>query len=179
MKPGTCAHCKKPIVVHPVMAPGYHDDCAKVRISTALANEALEKTAGRPGLMRLRLIKHISFARSEDTNFEAVKSSLRGKLDRNDVVLFVSLTQNQIMFVYNPTNVEIRPGATKEVLRSVRFRLRGRGTWNPLMLANYAAECGLKLDGIKRFEEHYEQLAHAAAKSVAKKLGVSKELKAA
>jgi hypothetical protein len=46
------------------------------------------------------------------------------------------------------------------------------------MLANYASEVGIKLDGLKRFEEHYEKLAREAARSVAKRLGVSKEMRA-
>lgn len=143
------------------------------------ANEALEKVASKPNVMRLRLIRQVTFGKSEDTNYEAIKSGLRGiKLDRYDVVLLVSKTENQVMFVYPPTEIELRPSKRREVLRSLRLRLRGPGAWNPYMIANYAEEVGIKLEGIKLFQEHYEQLWSAAAKNVAKRLGVAKELAA-
>lgn len=144
------------------------------------ANEALERVASKPNLMRLRLIRSVTFGRSEDTNYEAVKSGLRGiKLDRYDVVLLVSKTESQVMFVYQPTEIELRPGRKSEVLRSIRLRLRGKGAWNPYMIANYAEEVGIKLEGIKTFQEHYEKLWKSGAQEVAKRLGVSKELAAA
>lgn len=130
--------------------------------------------------MRLRMVATMSFARSEATNFDSIRAQLKGKrLDPNDVVAFVSLTGNQILFVYHPGEIQVRPGIRHEVLRSVRLRLRGRHAWHPLMLANYAAEVGIRLDGLKRFEEHYAQLARETAQAVAKSLGVSKEMRAA
>lgn len=143
------------------------------------ANEALEKVASKPNLMRLRLVRQVSFGKSEDTNYEAIKAGLRGiKLDRYDVVLLVSQTESQVMFVYQPTEIELRPGRKSEVLRSVRLRLRGKGAWNPYMIANYAEEVGIKLEGIKTFQEHYDKLWSDAARKVAKRLGVAKEMAA-
>lgn len=171
----TCAHCKKPIVK--TLIPGYHENCAHTLINERLTNMALDKVT----TMRLKMIKHVTFARSEDTNYESYRRELRDiKFGREDVVMFLSLTQNQVAFVYPPNEVETSPGVTCEVLRSVRLRLRkGRRTWNPYMLANYAADCGIKLDGIKRFEDHFEKLARESARQVAKRLGVEKELRSA
>jgi hypothetical protein len=37
--------------------------------------------------------------------------------------------------------------------------LAASGAWNPLMLANYAERAGVHLDGLKKFEEYYKELA--------------------
>jgi hypothetical protein len=170
-----CSHCKKALVGS-TSIPGFHDGCAQLAINERIANQAI----GQLQTLRLRLIRTVTFARSEATNYDTYKGELRGvKLGREDVVLFMSLTQNQVAFVYAPHSIETSPGRFTEVLRSARFRLRGRAGWNPLMIANYASEVGIKLDGLKRFEEHYDKLRREAARSVAKRLGVSKEMKAA
>ena len=144
----------------------------------ALTNKALSKVGRSSNLMRLRMVATMPFSRSEATNFDSIRTQLKGlKLDRNDVVAFVSMTGNQVLFVYNPGEILIRPGLRHEVLRSVRLRLRGRQEWNPLMLVNYAAEVGIQLEGLKKFEDHYAKLARETAHAVAKSLGVSKEMR--
>lgn len=113
--------------------------------------------------VRLRRVEHGDFRTSEQTMFNALPAAVRNDLRGFDAVAFVSATGNQIVFVYGFTNV----GMTKPtglhkarrygIVTSVRIRLTG-STWNPLMLQNYAADCGLELIGLKRFEEHYSKL---------------------
>lgn len=102
--------------------------------------------------MRLREIVTASFCFSEATNYSRYVTY---KLGPGDVVCLVSMTGNQLAFVYRPIDVLSKDhGWNQEVLRSVRLRL-SRGTWNPLMLTEYARRVGLKLDGLKRFAEFY------------------------
>lgn len=103
--------------------------------------------------MRLRRVERVSFCRSEATNFCAVPEAVRAKLGPDDVVCFVSMTGQQLIFVYG-----FHKTGGKPVLRSARLRLSS-GTWNPLMLANYAREVGLTLDGLQRFEQLYKEIA--------------------
>jgi hypothetical protein len=158
------------------MIPGYHDACSRELINLALANKALAKA--KPGAMRLRLVSTADFRKSEHTNFTALAGKHAIKLGKHDVVAFWSQSKNQLVFVYATDEVEVRPGIKKKVLRSERLRLENGQSWNPLMLANYASQVGIKLDGLKTFEDHYAKLARDSMKAVAKRLGVSKELRA-
>jgi hypothetical protein len=112
--------------------------------------------------MRLRYITQADFRRSERTNF--IDAQRRGELPVNlragDVIAFVSHGRDQILFVQMRTEVSVnaRTGAPVCVWQSHRLRIEG-GRWNPLMLANYASKVGLKLDGLRRFESYYSQLA--------------------
>ena len=103
--------------------------------------------------MRLKYIESVNFGASELTNYRALAKRNKWSLAKGEVACLVSLTGNQIVFVYAPTS-----GAAGEVLRSERVRLTSRGRWNPLMLADYAEEVGLHLDGIAKFGEHYKRL---------------------
>lgn len=88
------------------------------------------------------------------------------ELGPNDVVAFVSLAHNQILFVWRPLEIDVsayghrRGNAT--VFRSQRLRL-SNSTWEPTMLANYAADVGLQLDGLRRFEDIQELAAKRKA----------------
>lgn len=78
--------------------------------------------------------------------------------DADSVVLFLSRTQNQMVFVHGYDTLSTPyPKPKRTVLWSERLRL-DRGTWNPLMLVNYAELVGLHLVGLKRFEDFYKKL---------------------
>lgn len=108
--------------------------------------------------MRLKYIATVSFQKSEATNFLEVSKKRKWRLDENDVVCFISRGQDQIVFIHVlGAALSDRSGALHKVVHSERLRLLS-GSWNPLMLANYASEVGIKLDGVKRFEQHYRAL---------------------
>lgn len=111
--------------------------------------------------MRLRLVQTVHFGKSELTNFLAVlakhpeftNDKSAAKLKADDVVLLVSMTGNQLVFLHGFDTFE-----EKRVLRSTRLRISGGASWNPLMLVNYAKEVGLNITGIKAFEDHVRAL---------------------
>ena len=80
--------------------------------------------------------------------------SFPGDLGKNEVFLFVSRTGNQLLWVLNLTSLDA-VGSQQSMIDTRRWRLSG-SYWNPMMLANYAADVGLDLVGIKRFEELYD-----------------------
>lgn len=109
--------------------------------------------------MRLKYIETVDFRKSEATNFFEQSKKQKWSLKSGEVVCFVSGRGNQIVFVH-PAEVNDFVGSAKArgmIIRSERLRLTS-GSWNPLMLANYAKEMGIELEGIKRFEEHYKAL---------------------
>lgn len=121
--------------------------------------------------MRLRYIETVHFGKSELTNFrdllrrrpEFGKDGNPAVLRKNDVVVFVSKTGNQMLFVSGFVFLKSDPvtaGAKERkpvVLRSVRLRLPGNVQWNPLMLADYAREVGIELKGLELYEEYIKK----------------------
>lgn len=104
--------------------------------------------------IRLRRVLEGDFRWNEASlyrEFTKKEQALAASFKEDDAVCFVSKTGTQILFVYRVREVEGR-----EVLTSVRLRLPS-GTWNPLLLQNYAAEVGLHLVGHKFFEEHFRE----------------------
>ena len=105
--------------------------------------------------LRLKLIVHADFRKSEKTNFlELQKSGKLPRLRKGEGVLFISKSNDQLVFVENidEFDVETDHGMRHaKVVASQRFRISGT-TWNPLMLQNYAERAGFKIPGIKRFE---------------------------
>lgn len=112
--------------------------------------------------LRLKQIyDDVDFRKSEETNFNALKKARKlPVLRKGEGVLFISKKKNQIVFVTPEVEFDSTNGVgydvTVTVLASKRFRIRG-STWSPLMLANYAEAVGLTLQGIKRFEWHYQE----------------------
>lgn len=114
--------------------------------------------------MRLKLIADANFQYSEAENLKDVlKKNPSVTMTPADVVLLVSRSKDQMVFMHRPTelNLETLPGAgarkgTAIAYHSERVRL-SRSTWNPLMLQNYANSVGIELDGLRRFEEIHEQ----------------------
>ena len=109
--------------------------------------------------MRLKYIAYVDFRKSERTNFlELKKSKKLPKLGKNDVVLLVSKSENQCVFVYGfvEFTTEDKTGRERdvEICRSERLRIRG-SSWNPLMIRNYAEHVNINIEGIKKFEDYY------------------------
>lgn len=113
-----------------------------------------------PPILRVRIRRIVwpaDFRYSEQTLFDQLPGDFRKSLRGRDAVCFVSTVGNQVQFVFSPTAMLTGRGLDTEALFSARVRLR-RGTFNPEMLANYAGDKKLELEGIQRFEERYAQL---------------------
>ena len=114
--------------------------------------------------MKLRYIHHSDFRKSEVTLYEEAKKASGGlDLGWDDCVLLVSGNGKILRFVYQPsdqpTQMKSPRGAKKtKVVQSETYRIVGGGTWNPLMLANYANDCGVELEGIRKFETYFKEL---------------------
>lgn len=110
--------------------------------------------------MRIKQIETAHFGKSELTIFNEFANKNKAfvaTLTRNDIIVFVSKQGNQLRFVHNFANF----GDNQIALQSSLHRIM-RGTWNPLRLKDYASEVGLDIDGLRRFEEHYEHLLDAS-----------------
>lgn len=110
-----------------------------------------------------RIVWPADFRRNEVSLLAALPRGWLGSLRGNDCIVFVSGTGNQVLFVWRPVVVGTIAGTTRyaehERIAYVSSRLRlNVGTFNPEMLANYAAAVGLNFDGIERFEERYRRL---------------------
>lgn len=108
--------------------------------------------------LRLRLVKVVDFRFSERTNFDIETKRHKLELKSGEVVCFISLGRDQIIFVSQPRQMEV-PEGTKlrkagppQVLDSRRLRIEG-GVWSRLMMQNYANEVGIEIDGFRRLEE--------------------------
>lgn len=110
--------------------------------------------------MRIRRIEKANFCKSERTLFEEFtkkNQTFVRSLGPEGVVVFLSLTGNQMLFVHGFHRIDEGYPHAVQVLMSIKYRIVG-GTWNPMRLANYAKEAGLKIEGLKLFEEHYQHL---------------------
>jgi hypothetical protein len=117
-------------------------------------------------LMRLKYIVQADFRKNEYTNFLEHHVIKRGKkiekriaLKPGEVACLVASSGKQVVFVYNPDRVAEDDGeAERFVLHSERLRLTAGGQWDPLMLGNYAAQVGIQLEGIRLFEQHFDEM---------------------
>jgi len=103
--------------------------------------------------IKLKAVKFdTDFRKNEWTNYKSFKKSkyMAGGLNKNEAILFVSKSRNQLIWILNVTEDDERP-----VVDSRRWRILS-GTWDPLMLQNYAEEVGIHLVGIRRFEDMYD-----------------------
>jgi hypothetical protein len=80
-------------------------------------------------------------------------------MNQNDVIAMVSSNGKQVVFCYAHEDITYDDfrAVTKDtgVVQSIRYRITGSGTWNPLMLRNYAEKCGIELPGLKKFETYF------------------------
>lgn len=115
--------------------------------------------------LRLRLIAHADFRKSEETNFLLLdKAGKIPPLRKGEGILLISRQENQIVFVEKIDEFEVETSYGRvvraRVVASQRFRLRGT-KWDGLMLQNYAERAGFKIPGIRRFETYLRQQAEA------------------
>lgn len=118
--------------------------------------------------LKLRYVTTANFNASEEAIFRAVllkRPELKNTLAINEVVCVRSKRGDQVMFIYGWMPIDGTNGEHLYALRSERLRLDKRRTWNPLMLANYAHQVGIKLEGIKTFEQHLGDLTKSLAKA--------------
>jgi hypothetical protein len=111
-------------------------------------------TYGPPNGVRLRAIATVDFRKSEAANLAEFLRATAMHLRPGEVVLFRSQSGNQLLFVSDYRQIEGPLGA-REVLQSVRLRLRG--TREPRLLAAYAEQARLRIDGLDRFERFYRR----------------------
>jgi hypothetical protein len=127
--------------------------------------------------MLLRHIATCDFRANEQTNYllEVKKYPGLAKLGENDVVLLRSMKGDQLVFIFGFRMVNDERGRhARRFLRSEKLRLE-RGRWNELMVANYAEQVGIKLDGLKKLEDHLEEIAKAVAERVMRRVGGPKK----
>lgn len=98
---------------------------------------------------------NIDFRKSELTNYNIHKRTLP-PLGTNESYLFVSKSKNQLIWILNFGSAKTVSGTETEVIDSRRWRLT-RGTWEPMMLADYAKAVNIELIGIKTFKEQYAE----------------------
>lgn len=105
-----------------------------------------------------RFVGEANFRCSDATLFDSIPRKERLSLRGNEAICFISKGGDQLLFCFRRTSVGISPrGNRLAMLPSYRLRVPG-GVFNPAMLANYAADAGFELEGIKRFEERYAKL---------------------
>jgi hypothetical protein len=114
--------------------------------------------------MRIRYIFRGSFQKNEVTLFhEAMTEAGELTLGHDDCILLVSQSEKLLKFVWRQIttsrkNVDGTNGKLSTVVSSQLYRIVDGGTWNPLMLANYAEQVGIQLEGLKKFEQYYRAL---------------------
>jgi hypothetical protein len=117
--------------------------------------------------MRLRLVVTADFRKTEATNWDELRAAYdksRGAepgtippdVKKGEVVLMLSTLRNQLVFVYPPYEAQFN-GTTVKIVASRRLRIEG-GRFDPRMLANYAEDVGLRLEGMKRYEEYFAEM---------------------
>lgn len=122
--------------------------------------------------LRLKLVRTADFRKNEETLLAEVQAEAENmRFGPRDCVLLVSTSGKIIKFVFgflehsmvNAAGREIASRKTR-VLPSRTYRITDGGIWNPYMLANYAAEIGISLPQLKKFEAHLRaELAARAA----------------
>lgn len=108
--------------------------------------------------MKIRLVAirfGVDFRKSELTNYEIHRRSLP-PLGSQEAFLFVSRSENQLVWILNFGDTTTANGKLAEIIDSRRWRLT-RGTWNPDMLYDYAEEIGIELINKKSFREKFEE----------------------
>ena len=111
-------------------------------------------------ILRLKhIVQDVDFRKNELTTYEAwhVSKNFTDDPKLGEAIMFVSKSGNQLLWVlhYNPESLVLK--TNRRSIESLKFRVSG-GYWNPMLLANYAAEVGIELEGIKRFEESFNEL---------------------
>lgn len=125
------------------------------------------------GLLRVRLryIVRADFRKNEATLMEEVAKEIKQlRLTKHDAVCMISGGGKILRFVFGFLEhdmVDARgntvAGKLQRILPSRTYRITAHGTFNPLMLANYAEAMGIELADIKKFESYVKEEVRAAA----------------
>lgn len=114
-----------------------------------------------PQRLRLKFIYRADFRKSEATLLEeAIKEIKHLELGPHDCILLLSGNGKIMKFVFGFLEHEavskagIAMNKITKVLPSRTYRICDHGTWNPHMLANYAAEIGIELTHLKKLQAH-------------------------
>lgn len=110
-------------------------------------------------MMRIRLkhiIQEVDFRYNELSIYEKHRKSKDFVADPKvgEAILFVSKSGNQLLWVLGYDADVMVQTTIRRRIESLRLRVSG-GYWNPLMLADYAENVGIQLEGLKKFEESY------------------------
>lgn len=114
--------------------------------------------------VRLKGVKlGVDFRQSDLTNYDEFKrsKSFPGELETNEVYLFVSKGENQLVWIYHVSTMEPfttrKATQSKRIIDSRRWRIEGSSRWNFHMLAEYASMAELHLIGIPTLREYFER----------------------
>jgi hypothetical protein len=98
-------------------------------------------------------IFHESFIRSELTRYDMFKNKIKGGLKDGECIVFVSLTKHIIQFVWAPRTMkntsEHALFLDTTILTMVQHRITKGMQWNPLLLQEWARECGIEITNFK------------------------------
>jgi len=112
---------------------------------------------------RMRLVfvqQDVDFRKSDESILDACLKE-EGKnlpaLRPNDVLMFVSKSGNQILFILNFGELDTYTGYIRRFIDTRRWRLCGGGRWNPLMIKNYGLEVGIDFVNLRKYDEIIEE----------------------
>lgn len=123
----------------------------------------MKATNGGKPVLRLRYIHRGDFRKSEWTLTQEALQVIKGlKLGPEDCIMLLSGTGKMIKFVFGliqHDGVMDSGGHTRtaKMLPSRTYRMVEGGTFHPLMIANYADELGLTLEGLKKLDKYLEE----------------------
>lgn len=107
--------------------------------------------------LRLRLIASADFRQGDESQHEDYAKDLDLKV--NECVLLVSRNGKLLRFLFRAHDVNTGEGTTPHtILQSRTYRITGNGEWSGLMIQNYAAKVGIKFEGLKLFEQVYQEM---------------------
>lgn len=111
-------------------------------------------------MMSIRLkgiVQDVDFRYNELSIYEKFRKSKSFVADPRvgEAILFVSKNGNQLLWVLGYDEDVMVQKTSRRRIETLRLRVSG-GYWNPLMLADYAENVGIQLEGLKKFEEVYE-----------------------
>lgn len=110
--------------------------------------------------IRLKAIKYqCDFRKNEVTLYEEFRKSRSfcGELGNNEAYLFISGSEDQLIWFLRSVEVQADRDAPVGVTHTQRSRLMKHTPWNPLMLQEYAQAVGIELVGIRSFEEAFKE----------------------
>lgn len=111
--------------------------------------------------LRLQAVATVSFHKTVRTNYLEWRSKNRefaASLKRGDCIMMRSVGGRSIAFVYGFIGVDDDKGITHAAFVHERVDLDDGERFDEYMIANYAARVGIKLEGIRRLEEHFKWL---------------------